>query len=98
MGGAIPHNICRASTLVGLRHLEMALQAVFRTGSLSEACDDLLQTEEAYSAEEMKHRPRAVVRVVLATVPKLLFPNFLRILFLIPVLAFCLSNVIEGAV
>ena len=39
------------------RHLEMALHAVFRTGSNFEACDDLLQTGDAYSAEENKHRP-----------------------------------------
>ena len=43
-GGAIPHNKYRSSTLVGLRHPEMALQAAFRTGSIFEACDDLLQT------------------------------------------------------
>ena len=40
-GGAIPHNKYRSSTLVGLRHPEMALQAAFRTGSIFEACDDL---------------------------------------------------------
>ena len=33
-----------ASTLVGLRHPGMALQAAFRAGSIFEACDDLLQT------------------------------------------------------
>ncbi len=33
----------------------MALQAAFRTGSIFDACDDLLQTGDAYSAEE-KHR------------------------------------------
>ena len=42
-GGAIPHNKYRSSTLVGLRHPEMALHAAFRTGSIFEACDDLLQ-------------------------------------------------------
>ena len=31
-GGAIPHNKYRSSTLVGLSHPEMALQAAFRTG------------------------------------------------------------------
>ena len=51
-GGAIPRNKYRSSTLVGLRHPEMALQAAFRTGSIFEACDDLLQTGDAYSAEE----------------------------------------------
>ena len=56
-GGAIPHNKYRSSTLVGLRHREMALHAAFRTGSIFEACDDLLQTGDAYSAEE-KHRAR----------------------------------------
>ena len=67
-GGAIPHNKYRSSTLVGLRHPEMALHAAFRTGSIFEACDDLLQTGDAYSAAE-KHRARAVVRIVLASVP-----------------------------
>ena len=55
-------NKFRSSTLVGLRHPEMALQAAFRTGlvgSIFEACDDLFQTEE-------KHR--AVVWIVLASV------------------------------
>ena len=40
-------------------HPEMALQAAFGTGSIFDACDDLLQTGNAYSAEE-KHRARAV--------------------------------------
>ena len=43
----------------------MALQVVFRTGSIFEACGDLLQTGDPYSAEE-KHCARAVVRIVLA--------------------------------
>ena len=34
----------------------MVLHATFRTGSIFEACDDLLQTGDAYSAEE-KHIP-----------------------------------------
>ena len=46
-GGAIPHNKYSSSTLVGLRHPEMDLQALFRTGSIFEACDDLLQTGDA---------------------------------------------------
>ena len=37
-------------------------------GSIFEACDDLLQTGDAYSAEEKKHRARTVVRIVLAYV------------------------------
>ena len=85
MGGGIPHNKYRASTPVGLRHPDMALQAAFRTGSISEACYDLIQTENAYSAEG-KHRARAVVRIVLASVPQLVFANFLRMLFLAPFL------------
>ena len=89
-GGAIPHNKYRSSTLVGLRHPEIALQAAFRTGSIFEACDDLLQTGDAYSAEE-KHRARAVVRIVLASVPQLVFANFLRMLFLAPVFALVLA-------
>ena len=89
-GGAIPHNKYRSSTLVGLRHPEMALQAAFRTGSIFEACDDLLQTGDAYSAAE-KHRARAVVRIVLASVPQLVFANFLRMLFLAPVFALVLA-------
>ena len=67
-GGAIPYNKYRASTLIGLRHPEMALQAAFRTRSIFEACDDRLQTGDAYSAEE-KHRARVVVRIVMASVP-----------------------------
>ena len=50
-GGAIPHNKYKSSTLVGLRHPEMALQAAFRTGSIFEVCDGRLQTGDAYSAE-----------------------------------------------
>ena len=52
--GPIPRNKYRSSTLVGLRHSEMALQAAFTTGSIFDACDDLLQTGDAYSAED-KH-------------------------------------------
>ena len=33
----------------------MALQASFRTGSIFEACDDLLQIGDVYSAEKKKH-------------------------------------------
>ena len=91
MGGGIPHNKYRSSTLVGLRHPDMALQAVFRTGSIFEACDDLLQTGDAYSAEE-KHRATAVVWIVLVSVPQLLvFANLLRMLFLTPVFALVLA-------
>ena len=72
------------------RHPEMALHAAFRTGSISEACDDLLQTGDAYSAAE-KHRARAVVRIVMASVPQLVFANFLRMLFLAPVFALVLA-------
>ena len=50
-GGAIPHNKYRSSTLVGLRHPEMALQAAFRTGSIFEACDDLPQSCAAEAAK-----------------------------------------------
>ena len=32
--GTIPHNTYRSSTVVGLRHPKMAMQAVFRTGSV----------------------------------------------------------------
>ena len=49
----------------------MALQVAFRTGSIFEACNDLLQTGDAYSAAE-KHRARAVVPIVLASVPQLI--------------------------
>ena len=68
----------------------MALRAAFRTGSIFEACDDLLQTGDAYSAEE-KHRARAVVRRVLASVPRLVFANFLTMLFLAPVFVLVLA-------
>ena len=64
----------------------MALQAAFRSGSIFEACDDLLQTGDAYSAEE-KHRARVVVRILLASVPQWVFSNFLRMPFLAPVFA-----------
>ena len=90
MWGPIPHNIYRSSTLVSFRHPEMALQAAFRTGSIFEACDDLLQTGNTYSAEE-KHRTRAVVGIVLASVPQLVFVNFLSMLFLAPVFALVLA-------
>ena len=53
--GNSAQQVSRSSTLVGLMHPEMALQAAFRTGSIFEACDDLLQTGDAYSAAE-KHR------------------------------------------
>ena len=89
--GAIQHNRYRSSTLVGLRHPEMALQAVSRTGSILEACVDLLQTGDAYSEEE-KHRARAVVRIVLAYVPQLVFASFLRILFMAPGFALVLAT------
>ena len=71
----------------------MALHAVFWIGSTFEACDDLLKTRDAYSAEEKKYR--AVVRIVLVSVPKLLvFNSFLRMLFIAPVFCFRLSNVV----
>ena len=89
-GEAIPHNKYRSSTLVGLRPPEMALQAAFRTRSVFEACDDLLQTGDTYSAGE-KHRARAVGRRVMASVPQLMFANFLRMLFLAPVFAVVLA-------
>ena len=55
------------STLVGRRHPDMALRAAFSTVSIFEACDDMPQTGDAYSAEE-KHRAVAVVRIVRASV------------------------------
>ena len=79
-GGAIPHKY-RSSTLVGLRHPEMDLPAAFRTGSIFEACADLLQTGDSYSADE-KHIVMAVVRIVMASFPQFVFTNFLRMLFL----------------
>ena len=69
-GGAIPLNKYRSFTLVGLRDMEMALQAAFRTGSIFEACVDLLQTGDAYSAEE-KHTAGAMVRVDLTRFNKI---------------------------
>ena len=74
----------------------MALHAVFRSGSIFEACDDLLQTGDAYSAEEKTHRARVVVRIVLAYVPQLLmFASFLMMLFLARVVCLGLSNVVS---
>ena len=49
------------------RHLEMALHAVFRTGSNFEACDDLLQTGRILSRGE-ETQTRAVVRIDLVSV------------------------------
>ena len=73
----------------------MALHAVFRTGSIFESCDDMLQTVDAYSAEEKKHIAMAVVRIVLASVAQLLvFASFSRMLFLTTVLCPGLSNVV----
>ena len=54
-GGNSAQQEYMSSTLVGLSHSEMALHAAVRTGSIFDACDDLLQTKDAYSAEE-KHR------------------------------------------
>ena len=70
----------------------MALQAVFRTGSIFEACDDLLQTGDAYSTEE-KHRATAVHGAdSYGVCPQLLvFANLLRMLFLTPVFALVLA-------
>ena len=77
-------------TRVGLRHPEMALHAALRTGYIFEACDDLIRTGDPYSADE-KHRARVVVRIVLTSVPQLVFANFLRMLFLAPVFVFVLA-------
>ena len=66
-GGATAHEKYRSSTLVGLRPPDMGLQTSFRTGSIFDACHDLLQTGDAYSAEE-EPRARAEVRTVLASV------------------------------
>ncbi len=74
----------------------MSLHAVFSSGSIFEACDDLLQNGDTYSAEEEKHRARAVVRIVLAYVPQLLvFASFLRMIFLARVVCLGLSNVVS---
>ena len=74
----------------------MALHAVFRSVSIFKACDDLLQTGDAYSAEEKKHRARAVVRIVLASVPQLLvFASYLRMLFLARLVCLGLSSVVS---
>ena len=48
----------------------MAIHAAFRTGSIFETCDDLLQTADAYSAEK-KHRVKSVLRIVMVSVPQL---------------------------
>ena len=59
----------------------MALQATFRTGSIFEACYDLLNTGDAYSAEE-KHIGSVLVLIVLASGPQLVFVSFFMMLFL----------------
>ena len=99
MCGGGGQNQCRTtrigSTIVCQAFGDGSIHAVFRTGLIFEACDDLLQAGDAYSAEEKKHRARAEVRVVLASVPQLLvFASFLRMLFLAPVFCFGLSNVV----
>ena len=68
----------------------IALQASFRTGSILAAWADLLQTGDAYSAAE-KHRARAVVRIVVASVPHLVLASFLSIEFLELTLALVLA-------
>ena len=84
-------NSANKTSIGRLLSLLMALQAAFRAGSIFEACDDLLQTGDAYSAAE-KHGARAVVRIVLASVPQLVFANFLRMLFLATGLSLGLSS------
>ena len=50
------------------------------------------QSGDANSAEVKKSEPcRAVVRIVLASVPQLVFVSFLRMLFLDPVFALVLA-------
>ena len=46
-GNFAQHVLYRSSTVVGFRHPYVALQTMFRTGSIFGACDDLLQTEDA---------------------------------------------------
>ena len=88
MWGAIPHNKYRSSTLVGLRHPEMALQAAFRTGSIfvkhAMICSRM-------GTHTQQRRRNAVVWIVLVSVPHLVFANFLRKLFLAPVFALVLA-------
>ena len=55
------------TSFVFIRHPETVLRASCRTGSIFEACYDLLQTGDAYSAEE-KLRARAVVWIDMASV------------------------------
>ena len=49
-GGAIPASKYSSSTLVGLKHPVIVLHASFSSGSSLEACGDLAQTRNAYSA------------------------------------------------
>ena len=63
----------RSSTLVGLRHPEMVTQAAFRIRSVFESCDDLLREGETR---------RAVYRIVMASVPQLVFASFMRLFYL----------------
>ena len=79
-----------SSTLVGLRHPVIALQDEFRAGSILGAWADLLHTGDAYSAAE-KQSARAVVRIVLASVPQLVLASFLRMLLRAPTFAFVLA-------
>ena len=70
----------RSSILVGLslRHPGMVTQAAFRIRSIFESCDDLLRGGETQ---------RDVDRIVLASVPQLVFASFVRMLFLTPLFA-----------
>ena len=67
----------------------MALRAAFRTGSIFEACADLLQT--GAHTQQKRNTARAVVRIVLAAVPQLVFAKFFRMLFLVPGFALVLA-------
>ena len=44
-----------------------------------------------HAQQKEKHRARPVVRIVMASVPQLVFANFLRMLFLAPVFALVLA-------
>ena len=66
----------------------IALQDEFRAGSILDAWADLLHTGKAYSAAE-KQSARAVVRIVLASVPQLVLASFLRMLLRTPTFPLC---------
>ena len=75
--GAIPASKYKTSTLVGFRHLVIAIHDWLTSGSSRCVCFDLHHTGAAYSTAEY-HKTNAVVLIVLACVPYLEFASFFK--------------------